>query len=152
MGKIWKYLYRAVDSHGDTIEFMVSPERDKQAAKRFFRKTLAATHAPDPRTITVDKNPAFPKAITELKKEGTLAKDCKLRRIKYLNNIVEQDHRFIKRLVRPGLGFFSFETAWKTLTGFEVMNMIRKGQIRGVPRGDILGQVSFISLVFGLAG
>ena len=74
-----------------------------------------------------------------------------LRQIKYLNNIVEQDHRFIKRLVKPGLGFFSVETAWRTLQGYEVMNMIRKGQIRDVSKGDIPGQVSFIASLFGVA-
>lgn len=70
--------------------------------------------------------------------------------MKYLNNLIEQDHRFIKRLVKLGLGFFSFETAWRTLQGYEVMNMIRKGQIEDVAKGDIPAQVHFISAVFGL--
>jgi transposase, IS6 family len=74
-----------------------------------------------------------------------------LRQIKYLNNLVEQDHRFIKRLVKPGIGFFSAETAWNTLQGYEVMHMFGKGQVRGVDKGDITGQVAFISSLFGVA-
>lgn len=70
---------------------------------------------------------------------------------KYLNNIVEQDHRFIKRRVAPGLGFFSFRTAWRTLRGYEAMNMIRKGQIKGTEKEDVKGQVKFIENLFGLA-
>ena len=68
-----------------------------------------------------------------------------------MNNLIEQDHRFIKRLVKPGLGFFSFESAWRTLHGYEVMHMVRKGQIRGVEKGDILGQIVFIASLFGVA-
>jgi len=89
--------------------------------------------------MIVDKNAAYPKAFKELKAEGAIADSCELRQVKYLNTIVEQDHRFIKRRVKPGLGFFSFETAWNTLQGYELMNMVRKGQIRGVEKGDILG-------------
>jgi IS6 family transposase len=74
-----------------------------------------------------------------------------LRQIKYLNNLVEQDHRFIKRLVKAGLGFFSFETAWNTLQGYEVMHMFRKGQVHGVGTGDITGQVTFMARLFGVA-
>ncbi len=76
---------------------------------------------------------------------------CELRQRKYLNNLVEQDHRFIKRLVKLGMGFFSFETAWRTLHGYEVMNMIRKGQLHGVSKGDILSQVKFIASLFEVA-
>ena len=71
--------------------------------------------------------------------------------MKYLNNLVEQDHRFIKRRVKPGLGFVSFETAWNTLQGYEIMNMVRKGQMRGVEKGDVMGQVAFIASLFGMA-
>ena len=82
---------------------------------------------------------------------GILSENVELRQVKYLNTIVEQDHRFIKRLVKPGLGFFSFETAWRTLQGYEAMHMMRKGQIQGVDKGDVMGQVAFISRVFGVA-
>lgn len=88
-----------------------------------------------PRVITVEKNMAYPKAFKELHGENLLPEGCELRQSKYLNNLIEQDHRFIKRRVKPGLGFFSFETAERTLQGFEVMNMIRKGQIDGRGKG-----------------
>ncbi len=123
--KVWMYLYRAVDSQGNTLEFRLSPTRDAQAAKGFFSKTLAAPHTTTPRVITVDKNAAYPKAFNELQAEGAIPGSCDLRQVKYLNNIVEQDHRFIKRRVKPGLGFFSPETTWNTLQGYESMNMIR---------------------------
>jgi transposase-like protein len=74
-----------------------------------------------------------------------------LRQVKYLNNLIEQDHRFIKRLTKPGMGFFSFETAWRTLQGFEGMNMIRKGQLQGAEKGDIVGRVALIATLFGVA-
>jgi transposase, IS6 family len=170
----WTYLYRAVDSEGNTLEFLLSPTRDAEAAKRFFVKALrsAAGSTPQvhpveeqvaeptaaanpatsvPRVINVDKNAAYPKAIAELKAAGILPEAVELRQIKYLNNIVEQDHRFIKRRVKPGMGFFSLETAWRTLQGYEVMHMVRKGQMRGVEKGDILGQVAFIASIFGVA-
>lgn len=87
----------------------------------------------------------------ELKATGELPESSELRQVKYLNNIVEQDHRFIKRLVKPGMGFFSFESAWRTLQGYEVMHMVRKGQMRGIEKGDIMGQVAFIADLFGVA-
>jgi transposase, IS6 family len=102
-----KYLYRAVDSLGNTLNFLLTAKRDMKAAKRFFRKTLKAMHTSTPRVITVDKNPAYPKAIKELKAAKKLPALVKLRQSKYLNNIVEQDHRAIKRLVEPGMGFGS---------------------------------------------
>ncbi len=147
----WYYLYRAVDSQGNTLEFLLSPTRNAQAAKRFFSKALAAPHISTPRVITVDKNAAYPKAFKELKAEEIMPASCELRQSKYLNNLVEQDHRFMKRLVKLGMGFFSFETAWRTLHGYEVMNMIRKGQMHGVGKGDILSQVKFIASLFEVA-
>ena len=174
--KVWMYLYRAVDSDGNTLEFLLSPTRDAEAAKRFFLKALHTTagSAPQarrleepvaqltaatgpnttrsvPRVINVDKNAAYPKAIAELKASGALPEQVELRQVKYLNNLVEQDHRFIKRLVKPGMGFFSVETAGRTLQGYEVMHMIRKGQMQGVNKGDIAGQVAFIATLFGVA-
>ncbi len=147
----WHYLYRAVDSEGDTVEFMLSPTRDAQAAKRFFRKTLRARHTVAPRVINVDKNPSYPKAISKLKKKGTLPPNCDLRPIKYLNNLIEQDHRFIKRRTNPGMGFWSFHTAWRTIQGYEAMHQLRKGQVKGTTRGNIRSQVRFVSMAFGLA-
>jgi len=80
-----------------------------------------------------------------------LLESVQLRQVKYLNNLIEQDHRFIKRLVKPGLGFFSLETAWRTVQGYEIMNMIRKSQIQGVAKGNITGQVTFIAHLFAMA-
>jgi transposase-like protein len=171
--KVWVYLYRAVDSQGNTIEFFLSPTRDAEAAKCFFVKALGAwvphismveekTSQPAvpavfnasrlaPRVIHVDKNAAYPKAIADLKAAGVLPEEGELRQVKYLNNLIEQDHRFIKRLTKPGMGFFSFETAWRTLEGFEMMKMIRKGQIQGVDKGDVRGQVTWVAKLFGVA-
>jgi len=98
----WTYLYRAVDSRGQTIDFLLSAKRDAAAAKRFFRKALGQPHTGNPRTITVDKNAAYPAAVSAMKRDGELWRFSRLRQVKYLNNIVEQDHRRIKRLVRPG--------------------------------------------------
>jgi transposase-like protein len=145
------YLYRAVDSQGNTLEFLLSVTRDAEAAKRFFAKTLHATHTVMPRVITVDKNAAYPKAFRELKAAKVISASCELRQSKYLNNVIEQDHHFLKRLVRPGMGFFSFETAWRTLQGYEVMNMIRKGQMQGVNKGDSASQAAFIAELFEVA-
>jgi IS6 family transposase len=147
----WMYLYRAVDSAGNTLEFLLSATRDTQAAKRFFSKALAAPHTCPPRVITVDKNAAYPKALNELKASQAISPTCELRQVKYLNNLVEQDHRCIKRLVKPGLGFSSFDTAWHTLQGYEIMNTMRKGQIQGVAKGNSSGQITFIANLFGVA-
>jgi transposase, IS6 family len=99
----------------------------------------------------VDINAAYPKAIADLKAAGMLPESVELRQVKCLNNLVEQDHRFIKRLVKPGMGFFSLGSAWRTLQGYEVMHMIRKGQVQGVNKGDITDQIAFISSPFGMA-
>jgi transposase-like protein len=106
----WKYFYRAIDSAGDTIDFMLSAKRDKKAAKRFFKKALSSDHNQIPRVITVDKNPAYPPAINELKNDKIIPKNVGIRQIRYLNNIIEQDHRSIKRIVNPMLGFQSFRS------------------------------------------
>lgn len=147
----WMDLYRAVDSQGKTLEFRLSTTRDAEAAKPFFAKALGASHTVTPRVMTVDKNAAYPKALNEMKAAKTLPAACELRQSKYLNNLIEQDHRFIKRLVKPGMGFFSFKTAMKTIQGYEVMNMIRKGQVRGVKRGDSPSQAIFIAELFKVA-
>lgn len=144
----WKYLYRAVDSEGNTLDFLLTAKRDATAAERFFRKTLGATHTQTPRVVNVDKNAAYPKATDTLTADETLPKTVELRQNKYLNNLVEQDHRFIKRLVNPGMGFGSFNTARRTLRGYEAMNMIRKGQIQGVAKGDTQATVGFVYQIF----
>jgi transposase-like protein len=147
----WNYLYRAVDSTGQTIVFMLSAKRDARAAKRFFRKMLKAPKHQCPRVINVDQNRSYPPAVEELKEEGVLSIIALLRRCKYFNNIVEQWRRFIKRRVNPGLGFFSFNMARQTIGGYEVTNMIRKGQVEGIRKGDIRGQVRFVESLFNVA-
>lgn len=130
---------------------MLSAKRDARAAEHFFRKVLKAGHNQLPRVINVDKNVAYPNAIDSLKADETLPETTELRQNKYLNNRIEPDHRFIKRLVNPGIGFGSFNTARRTLGGYEAMNMIRKGQIQEVEKGDVQGQVKFIAQIFGVA-
>lgn len=147
----WKYLYRAVDSLGNTLNFLLCAKRDASAAKRFLRKTLNAAHTQEPRVINVDKNAAYPPAVNDLKAEEQLPETTELRQVKYLNNIVEQDHRFIKRLTKPGMGFGSFNTARRTLRGFEAMNMIRKGQVQGVKKGDVRASIKLVSQLFEIA-
>jgi len=147
----WKYHYRAINSEGNTLEFMLSAKRDKKAAMRFFKKALKAKHNQQPRVINVDKNTAYPTAFEELKKQEILDKDSELRPIKYMNNRLEQDHRFIKRRVNPGLGFHSFNTARRTLAGYEIMNAIRKGQVHNIKKGDTISQKKFIESLFGMA-
>jgi transposase-like protein len=122
------YLYRAVDSNGETIDFLVSQLRDKDAAKRFLRKALAASHNRVPRVITTDKAPATEVAIAESIYHNELPVTVLHRQCKYLNNIVEQDHRFIKRICKPMLGFKSYPSACRTIAGIEAMHMIRKRQ------------------------
>src|SRR2546425_11876792 len=121
-------------------------------SKRYWTKPAPPaelkTSTSAPRVINVDKNAAYPKAIADLKAAGILPEQVELRQVKYLNNLIEQDHRFIKRLVKPAMGFFSFETARRTLQGYEVMNRIRKGQIHGVGKGNVTGQISFIARLF----
>jgi len=146
----WKYLYRAVDSEGNTLDFMLSAKRDGKAAARFFRKVLQANHVSQPRVINVDENAAYPVAIERLKSEQTLASQTELRQVKYLNNLIEQDHRNIKRITKPMLGFKSFHSARRTLNGIEAMNMIHKGQVQGVESGDVRSQVELVSRVLGL--
>ena len=146
----WTYLYRAVDSTGETIEFMLSPKRDLIAAKLFLRLALSGGAA-SPRVINVDGHPAYARAITELKRSGELGRRCRCRTSPYMNNIIEQDHRFIKKRITAGLGFRSVVGALRTIEGYEAMHAIRKGQIRWLPKGDAIGQREFIHAVFGIA-
>src|SRR2546423_9350388 len=151
VGKTCKYLYRAVDKEGNTIELMLSAKRDASAAKRFFRKMMRADHRRLPFSISVDKNAAYPDAFTSSQDEKILPKDCTLRRVKYLNNVIEQDHRFVKKKVRASQCFKSFHTAERTLEGIEAMNMIRKGQVKRLERSDAVGQAKFVETSFGVA-
>ena len=151
VGGAWHYLYRGVDSNGDTLDFLLRATRDRNAAIAFFRKTVGASHTTPPRVVNVDKNPAYPIAFEAIKHEGLFRPRSSLRQCKYLNNVIEQDHRFIKRRTRPMLGFKQFTTAWRTVRGIEMMHALRKGQARWMAKGDVVGQTRLIHKVFGLA-
>ena len=122
----WKYLYRAVDKAGQTVDFLLTAHRDRAAALRFLRQAIRSQGTPE--QITIDKSGANKAAIESynVEQETTI----EIRQSKYLNNLIEQDHRAVKRLTRPMLGFKSFWAAQSTLAGIEVMHMIRKGQLQ----------------------
>ena len=121
----WKYLYRAVDRAGDTVDFLLTAKRDLAAARRFLERSINLHGLPE--KITIDKSGANKAAIESVKTDACI--DILLRQCKYLNNIVEQDHRAIKRITRPMLGFKSFWSARIIIAGIETMHMIRKGQM-----------------------
>jgi transposase-like protein len=121
----WHYLYRAVDKQGQTIDFLLTEHRDTEAALRFLKKAIRRHGVPE--TITIDGSDANEAAIKRYNEEhGT---HIIIRQVKYLNNIVEQDHRAVKRVTRPMLGFKSFDAAHGTLVGIELMHMLKKGQL-----------------------
>jgi putative transposase len=127
----WRYLYRAVDKYGETVDFLLTENRDTEAALRFLKKAIRRNGVPE--TITIDGSDANEAAIKRYNTEyGT---NIIIRQVKYLNNIVEQDHRAVKRVTRPMLGFKSFAAAQDTLVGIELMQMIKKRQ-RVVEEGE----------------
>lgn len=145
------YLYRAIDSKGNTLDFFLSPKRDGEAATSFLYKALDQGHSHSPRVINTDKDKAYPKAIKDLKKSGLMPESVEHRAVKYLNNLIEQDHRFIKLRIIASQNFREFKSAKKTISGYEAINMIRKGQIKNLNRDDVLGQIKFIHSLFGIA-
>lgn len=124
----WKYLYRAVDKAGNTIDFLLRAHRDKAAARRYFEEAIARNGEPE--TVTIDKSGANLAALEAI--NAGRETPIKIRQNKYLNNLVEQDHRAIKRRTRPMLGFKNFRCARILLGGIEVMHMIAKGQMKCV--------------------
>ena len=123
----WKYLYRAVDKEGNTIDFLLRSKRNKSAAKAFFRKSFKENGRPY--LINIDKSGSNKSALVTINDNLTKNQQITIRQNKYLNNIVEQDHRFIKKRTRPMLGFKSFYSAKATLAGIESVRMIQKGQL-----------------------
>jgi putative transposase len=121
----WYYLYRAVDKTGQTIDFLLTDHRDERAATRFLTKAIRRHGVPE--KVTIDGSEANAAAIRSYNEEHGTA--IAIRQVKYLNNVVEKDHRAVKRVIRPMLGFKSFEAAQYTLAGVELMHMIKKGQL-----------------------
>ncbi|MED3158617.1 IS6 family transposase, partial [Bacillus thuringiensis] len=143
------YLYRAIDSEGNTIDFYLSRKRDAKAAKCFLKKALASCHATKPHSITADGDKAYPAAIHELKEEKCIPHGIPLRVKKYLNNIIEQDHRFIKKRIQNMLGLKSLQTATKMIAGIEAMHMVKKGQtLQG--EKSVQRQIYLINKLFDL--
>jgi transposase-like protein len=141
-GGQWKFLYRAVDKEGNTVDFLLRAHRDKAATRRYFEKAIDQNGEPE--TITVDKSGANLAALEALNAERETP--IKVRQNKYLNNIIEHDHRTIKRIIRPMLGFKNFRCARTILSGIEVMHMIRKGQMKDEDVGRTVA-AQFYSLV-----
>ncbi len=123
----WKYYYRAVDRHGETVDFLLTAKRDKKAALRYLRKAIGK-----PGLIDIDKSGANTAAIRQYNIDEN--RRVAIRQCKYLNNIVEQDHRLIKRITKPMLGFKNFHTAQRTLQDIELIRILRKGQMRNQAR------------------
>ncbi len=147
---LWCYLYRAVDSTGATIDFLLSALRDAAAAERLFRKALSDSTHPQPRVINTDKARLYDSAIAAVKAEGTCTGAADTDRCN-LNNILEQDHRAIKRRVKAKQSFREFQAARRTIEGYEALHMIRKDQARWVSDDDVRQQNHFIDRLFDLA-
>ena len=148
----WAYLYRALDKHGNTIDFYLSPTRNTKAAKRFLGKALNGLKAWEkPEIINTDKAPTYGIAISALKAEGKCPEKTVHRQVKYLNNVIEADHGKLKQLIRPVRGFKTLKTAYATIAGFEVMRALRKGQaaIFNLTQ-DIRGEARIVERAFGL--
>ena len=148
----WTYRYRAVDKHGNTIDFYLSPTRNTAAAKRFLGKTLNGLKDWEkPRIINTDKAPTYAAGMAELKKEGRCPEETLHRPVKYLNNVIEADHGRRTQLIRPARGFKALRTACATIKGFEVMRALRKGQASAfnITR-DLRGEARIVERAFGL--
>ena len=138
----WKYLYRAVDKDGDTIDFLLTAKRDTKASLRFLRQAIRNNGTP--LKINIDKSGANTAAIEAYNKESGAS--IEIRQCKYLNNIVEQDHRRVKQETRSALGFKAFYSAHATVVGVELIHMIRKGQVRPIPGGSFIEQFNQLAM------
>ena len=144
-----RHLYRALDSTGQTIDFLLMARRDTAAAKRFLVRVMEASGSAMPRVMNVDKDPAYPAAVEALKADGSLPRRVQLRQCKYLNNVIEQDHRNVKKRAWLAKGYGSFQSAWRTLQGIETIHMIWKGRVRWLAAHDAAGEALFIASLFG---
>jgi putative transposase len=143
-GGQWKYLYRAVDGDGDTIDFLLRAKRDRAAARAFFERAIDLRGVPG--KITIDKSGSDSAAIVSIQADRGLC--IEMRQSKYLDNIVEQDHRAVKRITRPILGLKSFRCARILLAVIEVMHMIRKGRLSAIQDPASSAASQFYSLAF----
>jgi transposase, IS6 family len=149
-GKL-RYLYRAIDSNGNTLDFVLSVRKDKSSAIQFLTSVLSQDHATTPGTIVTDKNPSYPAAIRSLKENNMFKLNLRHVKHKRKNNILESDHRFVKRRIKYSLWFQEFHSAQRTIAGYESMHMIRKGQMRYVRKNDPVSQKRFVENLFGVA-
>ena len=145
---VWHYLYRAIDSNGETLDFYLSKKRDAKAAFTFFQQLSSLG---DPRVINVDKDKAYPCAFAEMQEKGSFL-NTELRRVKYLNNIIEQDHRAVKKQYHHSLGYKEFVSARNTIEGIEAMHMVFKGQIDRIPDANARDVKIFIEDLFEVRG
>jgi len=148
-GKL-RYLYRAIDSDGHTLDFVLTVKKDKSSAIQFLMRVLSQNHVANPGTIITDKNPSYSAAICLLKETNKLKSNLRHVKHKRRNNILESDHRFIKRRIRQSQWFQEFHSAQRTIAGYESMHMIRKGQIRYVRKDDPVSQDRFVQKLFGV--
>jgi len=142
----WMYLFRAVDSHGDTVDFYLSETRDREAAKTFLQKALSNPDNRKPHLLCMDGCRIYPAALRDLRAEGQLSQGCRRRTKRYANNRIESDHRHIKRKLRAMQGPRSMRTARRAIQGIEAVQMLRKGQLLGSQRSN----PATISLAFAL--
>jgi IS6 family transposase len=140
----WKYLYRAIDERGNTLDFYLSKRRNTKAAKLFLQKLIKQNKDCSPSVINTDKNPTYNQAIHELKQEGLLPEKVKHLQIKYRNNRLEADHGKLKQVINPTRGFQSMKTAYASIKGMEIMRMFRKGQFNCWMYGN-RNEVTFIN-------
>jgi transposase-like protein len=150
VGGQWKYLFRAIDKHGELIDFMLLDRHNTRAAYRFLGKALNTMRNWPPQSITTNKLGSYPKAIRRLQREGTLSQKIKHRSSKYLNNIIEADHGGIKRVIRPTRGFQTMRTAYATIKGFEIMRMIRRRHCI-LCKPNVEGEIQFVNKLFDVA-
>ena len=146
----WLYLFRAVDSQGQTVDFYLSETRDREAAKRFLKKALANSDNRPPRVFARDGLRSYPAAIRELQSEGLIHCSCRHRTRPYANNRIESDHRFIKRRLRAMQGPRSAPTARRLIQAIEAVHMIRKGQVLGITRNNLSGQAWVFGALLGI--
>jgi transposase, IS6 family len=146
----WMYLFRAVDGHGQTVDFYLSETRDREAAKLFLQKALANPDNQPPQVFARDGLRSYPAAIRDLQADGHVTRRCRQRTRRYCNNRIESDHRHVKRRLRAMQGPRTAATGWAVIQGIEAAQMIRKGQVLGITRQNPHGQAWVFATLLGL--